>query len=217
MPYKAVLFDLDGTLLDTLYDLREAVNYVMRKYNQPEHSMEAVRSFVGNGVRNLMRKAVPGGEDNPTFEEQLALDIEYYRLHNRANTRPYKGVYDILDELREKWIKVAVISNKDEVAVNDLCDYYFEYRYDIALGNTSTRPRKPYPTIVYSAMERFVASKKDVLYVGDSETDAATAENAGVDYVLVSWGFRDRKTLEQFNAKAVIDTPEELMPIVLAR
>ena len=212
--YKAVIFDLDGTLLDTLLDLANGVNYVMRKYGQPEHSVEAVRSFVGNGVRNLMRRAVPGGEDNPAFEEQLAEDIAYYREHDRIYTKPYDGIPDMLDRLREKGLSIAVLSNKDEVAVKNLCEYFFPGRYDLALGNTKDRPRKPDPAIVMAALERFGLTREEVLYVGDSETDAKTAEAAGVDYILVSWGFRSRELLAEYHARSIIDSPEELFRYV---
>ncbi len=214
MKYTAVIFDLDGTLLDTLDDLANALNHVMDTYGQPRHSREAVRSFVGNGVRNLMRRAVPGGEDNPSFEEQLEYDIAYYRTHDRICTKPYEGVPEILEELEKRGVKVAVLSNKDEVAVQNLCRHFFDGRYDLALGNTKDRPRKPHPAIVEEACRQFALKKQDVLYVGDSETDAKTAEAAGVDYILVSWGFRERELLETFSAKAVIDHPKELMDYV---
>lgn len=214
MAYKAVLFDLDGTLLDTLIDLANSVNYVMRKYNQPEHSVETIRSFVGNGVRNLMRRAVPGGEGNPTFEVQLADDIEYYREHDRIHTKPYEGIPEVLDTLREQGMSIAVLSNKDEVAVKNLCEYFFKGRYDLALGNIKDRPRKPDPAIVKAAFEQFGVKSEEVLYVGDSDTDAKTAEAAGVDYILVSWGFRDRETLAKYHAKQIIDSSEELLQFI---
>lgn len=214
MRYRAILFDLDGTLLDTLEDLTAALNHVMRKYGQPEHSTDAVRSFVGNGVRNLMRRAVPGGEENPTFEQQLEDDVTYYRTHDRIRTGPYEGILELLSRLHEEGCTVAVLSNKDEVAVQNLCEHFFAGRYDLALGNVKDRPRKPHPAIVEEACGRFGVGKDEVLYVGDSETDAKTAEAAGVEYILVSWGFRKRELLETFSAKAIIDHPEELMEYV---
>ena len=214
MNRKAVLFDLDGTLLNTLRDLTDAVNHVMRTHNQPEHSMEDIRTFVGNGVRNLMRRAVPGGEDNPLFEQQLAEDIAYYRQHDRIYTSPYDGIEAMLDTIRDNGLLVAVLSNKDEVAVRNLCEHFFKGHYDLALGNTPNRPRKPDPAIVNAALEAFGIAAGEALYVGDSETDAATAEAAGVEYILVSWGFRDREILGRFNAKAIIDSPGELIRYV---
>lgn len=211
---KAVLFDLDGTLLDTLEDLTDGVNYVMRSFNQPEHSKDAVRSFVGNGVRNLMRKAVPGGESNPTFEEQLALDIEYYRNHNMIKTAPYEGICDMLRELRDRGLFIAVLSNKDEVAVRVLCEHFFPDLYDLALGNVEDRPRKPNPAIVEAALDEFDIAREEVLYVGDSETDAATASHAKTDCLLVSWGFRGRDVLDACDCLAVIDEPEEVLRYV---
>ena len=213
--YKAVLFDLDGTLLNTLEDLWTSVNHVMRTFGEPEHSMEAVRHFVGNGVRNLMRRAVPGGEDNPHFEEELAAQIQYYRAHGKVYTKPYEGILDMLLSLRDQGFLVAILSNKDEVAAKELSEYFFRGKYDLVLGNTKERPRKPDPTIIRAALTQFGVGERDVLYVGDSETDAETAENAGVDYVLVSWGFRERSVLEQFKAKAIIDRPEELLGLLV--
>ncbi len=214
MSYTAIIFDLDGTLLDTLDDLTSALNHVMDTFGEPRHSRDAVRSFVGNGVRNLMRRAVPGGEENPSFEEQLQYDMEYYRAHDRIKTKPYEGIPELLQELRERRIRIAVLSNKDEVAVKNLCEHFFSGQYDLALGNTKDRPRKPHPAIVEEACRCFSLDKQSVLYVGDSETDAKTAEAAGVDYILVSWGFRDRKILETFSAKKIIDHPKELMEYV---
>lgn len=211
---KAVLFDLDGTLLDTLDDLTDGVNYVMQQYGEPLHSKEAVRSFVGNGVRNLMRKAVPGGESNPTFEEQLALNIEYYRNHNRNKTAPYEGILDLLKTLRDNGLFIAILSNKDEVAVKELCEHFFGEDYDLALGNTKDRPRKPNPAIVEAALDEFDIAREEVLYVGDSETDAETASHAKVDALLVSWGFRGRDVLDACDCLAVIDKPKEVLRYV---
>ena len=213
--YKAVLFDLDGTLLNTLEDLWISVNTVMRRFGEPEHSRDAVRHCVGNGVRTLMRRAVPGGEDNPRFEEELAAQIAYYRGHGKEHTAPYDGIEEMLASLRAKGLSVAILSNKEEVAAKELSDHYFRGRYDLVMGNTKERPRKPDPTIIRAALAEFGTSPAEALYVGDSETDAETAENAGVDYVLVAWGFRERSVLERFSALAIIDQPEELPKLVL--
>ncbi|MBR1628659.1 MAG: HAD-IA family hydrolase, partial [Lachnospiraceae bacterium] len=197
-----------------LEDLTESVNHVMRSFGHAEHSRDAVRGFVGNGVRNLMRRAVPGGEDNPAFEDELKAQIEYYRAHGLGATKPYEGVDEMLDTLRQRGMSIAILSNKEEVAVKNLCAHFFAGRYDLALGNTPSRPRKPDPAILVAAFEQFQAVPSEVLYVGDSETDAKTAENAGIDYILVTWGFRDRELLETFHPKALIDTPGELISYV---
>ena len=212
--YKAVLFDLDGTLLNTLSDLAASVNHVMRKYGYPEHSEDAIRSFVGNGVRNLMRRAMPRGEDDPVFEEALLEQINYYRKNDRVKTKPYDGVLELLSALREKGILVGILSNKEQVAAKELCGEFFPESYDIALGNVKGRPIKPDPAIVEEALLKFKLNKSEVLYVGDSETDAATAQNSGIDCVLVSWGFRDREMLEKFSVRAIIDKPMELVAYV---
>ena len=209
--YRTILFDLDGTLLNTIEDLASSVNYVMRTYGQPEHSVDDVRRMVGNGARRLMERAIPSGADCPTFEEELALQKEYYLAHSRVATKPFDGIIPLLQECQNRGIMTGVVSNKDHPAVRELCYYFFKDLVTESVGNGEGRRVKPYPDSCYEAMMRLAADKAGTLYVGDSEVDAQTAANAGIDCVLVSWGFRPRRLLEEQDAVAVIDSPEELL------
>lgn len=217
MRYHTILFDLDGTLLDTLEDLTDAVNYVMRTYGYPEHSIEAVRTFVGNGIRVLMERATPGGETNPDFEEGFALFQKYYLAHNKIKTKPYAGVMELLKELKKKEIKMAIVSNKNQPTVSALQEEEFMGLIDVAVGDGEGRERKPAPDGCLEAVRRLRMDPKNremmrgVLYVGDSEVDAATAKNTGLDLILVSWGFRPKEELSKFEARALIDEPKELL------
>ncbi len=212
--YRYILFDLDGTLLDTILDLTGSVNHVMRTYGEPEHSVEAVRKMVGNGARMLMKRAIPDGEKCPTFEEQLALQKEYYLTHSRIATKPFEGIMPLLQECKNRGIMTGVVSNKDHPAVRELCYYFFKGLITEAVGNGQGRRVKPYPDGCYEAMQRLMADKAATLYVGDSEVDAKTAANAGIDCVLVSWGFREKSLLEQQKAVAVIDEPMQLLDYI---
>ncbi len=212
--YRTILFDLDGTLLNTIEDLAESVNYVMRTYGEPEHSVDDVRRMVGNGARMLMKRAIPQGEECSTFEEQLALQKKYYLEHNRVTTKPFEGIMDLLQECKNRGIMTGVVSNKDHPAVRELCYSFFRDLITESVGNGEGRRVKPYPDGCYEAMQRLMADKATTLYVGDSEVDAETAANAGIDCVLVSWGFRERKLLEDQKAVAVIDEPHELLDFI---
>ncbi len=213
--YRTILFDLDGTLLDTIEDLAHSVNHVMRTYGEPEHSVDAVRKMVGNGARKLMERAIPDGTEAPTFEEQLALQKEYYLTHSRIHTKPFDGIIPLLQECKNRGIMTGVVSNKDHPAVRELVYYFFKNLITESVGNGEGRRVKPYPDGCYEAMKRLMADKMSTLYVGDSEVDAETAANAGIDCVLVSWGFRERALLEEQKAVAVIDEPQELLRFIL--
>ncbi len=182
-----ILFDLDGTLLDTLEDLHDSVNHTLVHFGYPERSLEEVRRFVGNGARRLMDQAVPDGVDGG---EAFAYFQSWYRDHCQIKTRPYDGVPQALENLKEKY-PIAIVSNKPDVAVKPLCRQYFPGIY--ALGEAPGCPRKPQPDMVYKAMEAIGVEK--CVYVGDSEVDVLTAKNAGVPCLSVLWGFRDREEL----------------------
>ena len=182
-----ILFDLDGTLLDTLEDLHDSVNHTLKCFGYPERSLEEVRRFVGNGARRLMDQAVPDGVDGG---EAFAYFQSWYRDHCQIKTRPYDGVPEALESLKGKY-PMAIVSNKPDVAVKPLCQQYFPGIY--ALGEVPGCPRKPEPDMVYKAMEAIGVEK--CVYVGDSEVDVLTAKNAGVPCLSVLWGFRDREEL----------------------
>ena len=202
----AILFDLDGTLLDTLEDLRDAVNYALRARGWPERSLEEVRRFVGNGAYRLNRLAAPESASEAEVQALLAAFRGYYGENCRVKTRPYDGIPEALEALREKY-PVAIVSNKPDSAVKTLCADYFPGLY--ALGEAADCPRKPAPDMVYKAMAELGVER--CVYVGDSEVDVLTAKNAAVPCLSVLWGFRNRKELEEAGATAFCAATEELI------
>lgn len=214
MKYETILFDMDGTVLDTLEDLKDAVNYVLRQNNEPEHDLEAIRSFVGNGMKMLMTRAIPGGQENPTFEKQFQEYQDYYPPHSKIKTKPYDGILEFMEECKKRNISVGIVSNKQQVAVTELAEYYFKGLTQAAVGDGEGRQVKPAKDAPVEAMKRLNANPKTTLYVGDSDVDGKTAENAGLDCVLVTWGFRGRDVLEQQKHIAIIDKVEELYQFI---
>ena len=212
---KGVLFDLDGTLLDTLEDLYQSVNAALTACGFPERTRMEVRSFVGNGVRNLMVRSVPDGEENPKFEECFQKFREHYAAHLNDHTAPYAGIMELLAELKEKGIPTAVVSNKSDAAVKELCRETFGDLVPLAIGESERVKKKPAPDTVIEAAAEIGVPLKDCVYVGDSEVDLATAENAGIPCVSVSWGFRDKELLESLGAKTLLDTVAELRDCLL--
>lgn len=211
---KAIIFDLDGTLLDTLEDLKNAVNAALEHYKMPRRSLDEVRSFVGNGLRNLMIRAVPDGEENPKFEEALSFLKDYYAVHCKDNTGPYPGIMEMLDELKERGITMAIVSNKIDSAVKELDKEYFNGYMSAAIGEMEGVARKPAPDTVLKALEECDLKPEDAIYVGDSDVDIATAKNTGIPCISVSWGFRDTAFLKEHGATQIIDNPAELLELV---
>ena len=212
---KGVLFDLDGTLLDTLEDLYQSVNAALAACGFPERTRMEVRSFVGNGVRNLMARSVPDGEENPKFEVCFQKFREHYAVHLNDHTAPCAGIMGLLAELKEKEIFTAVVSNKSDAAVKELCRETFGELVPLAIGESERVRKKPAPDTVIEAAAGIRVPLKDCVYVGDSEVDIATAENAGIPCISVSWGFRDRELLESLGAKMLLDTVAELRDCLL--
>lgn len=210
---KAIIFDLDGTLLNTLEDLYLSANAALKSFGMPERTMEEVRRFVGNGVRNLMIRCVPDGEKNPCFEECLSAFKVHYGEHLNDHTGPYPGILKILGELSLKGFSMAIVSNKLDSAVKELSRDYFKGLIPVAIGEAEEKGirKKPAPDTVYTAMEELGVRKEDCVYVGDSEVDLETAANAGIPCVLVSWGFRERAILTGMGAECIVDTAEELL------
>ena len=202
-----ILFDLDGTLLSTLEDLTDAVNYTLRFYGCPERTQEEVRAFVGNGARQLVRLSLPGKPTDPDIEEALATYQAYYADHSQIKTRPYDGILEALEEIRKDF-PVAVVSNKPDVATKKLCKQYFGEDV-FALGECADCPRKPAPDMLYRAMAAIGVDR--CVYVGDSEVDVRTARNAGVPCLAVLWGFRDKQVLEAEGAEFFCDDPKNLV------
>lgn len=211
MNYKTIIFDLDGTLLDTLEDLADACNYALRQVGAPERSLSEVRCFVGNGIARLMELAIPGGLEDPDYEKGLAVIRAYYDTHNQIKTAPYAGILELLDELKARGCRLAVVSNKPDSSVKPLVKDYFGDRFEAAIGDQAGIARKPAPDLVLKALEDMDVTLEDAVYVGDSEVDLLTAKNTGLPCISVTWGFRDRETLAEAGATVYANTPEELL------
>ncbi|MDE6221263.1 MAG: HAD family hydrolase [Lachnospiraceae bacterium] len=208
-----VIFDLDGTLLDTLEDLKNAVNYALRVCGMPERTLSEIRQFVGNGVRNLMIRAVPQGEGNPEFERVFGIFKEYYGEHSNDATCTYDGIPELLQELKNAGYAMAIVSNKIDSAVQDLNNRYFP-QVDIAIGDREDLKRKPEPDSVFLALQELGRTREEAVYVGDSDVDLATAQNAGLPCISVLWGFRDREFLTAHGAKVFVEKPMEITGVL---
>ena len=215
MSYKAVLFDMDGTLLDTLEDLRDSTNHVLRQMGYPERSLEEMRRFVGNGAEKQIRRAVPEGTNEEKIMEVLTAYRAYYQDHCQIKTRVYDGLLNMLSELKAKGIKLAVVSNKPDSAVQKLSREYFGDRMDFAVGPSDGVRCKPYPDMVEAALRALGAEKKDAVFVGDSEVDVQTGLNAGLPVIAVSWGFRPREVVIAAGAEKIADNASELKQYIL--
>ena len=213
MTYQTYIFDLDGTLLDTLGDLAAAVNYALWTHNMPEHSIDDVRRFVGNGVRKLMERAVPDGEANPDFEAAFATFREYYMHHSLDTTKPYTGIPEALKALKSKGCRLAVVSNKMMAATQELCRYFFPDTIEVAIGENEAAGirKKPAPDTVIAALKALGVGQEGAVYVGDSDVDIETARNSGLPCISVLWGFRDREFLLHHGATTFISSPSELL------
>lgn len=210
MRYEAFIFDLDGTLLDTLEDLKNSVNAALKTYHMPVRTLEEVRNFVGNGIGKLIERAAPEGTPAVVQKQVLNDFKEHYRVHCMDCTRPYPGVMDMLDECRRRGIEMAVVSNKADFAVQELRERFFSGRIRLAMGETTQVRKKPAADMVKKILCQWDLEKEKIAYVGDSEVDIVTAENAGLDFIGVSWGFRGRDFLKKRGARRIVDSPEEL-------
>ena len=213
--YDAVLFDLDGTLLDTLDDLTAAVNHTLRVFGHPSREKDEVRAMVGNGVRKLIERVLPGGAADADMEAALAEFRLYYTEHCNEQTRPYDGVPEAMAALREAGVKLGVVSNKNEAAVKALVAAYFGSLVTAVVGGSDAVPRKPAPMMPLLALEQLHAEPERTLYVGDSDVDAQTALNAGMECMLVTWGFRERALLTAQCPQYLADDAAEIPALVL--
>ena len=212
--YDTVIFDLDGTLLNTLEDLADAVNFVMRANQYPERTVEEVRCFVGNGIRRLMEQAVPKHVIGEEFERVFEEFKNYYTEHCQIKTCAYEGIMSLLSCLYEKRYAMAIVSNKNHAAVCELNDIYFKEYINVAIGQKDGIRKKPAPDTVIQALKELGKDKEKAIYVGDSEVDFATAKNSEMDCVLVTWGFRKVEELAEFSPTAFIDKPEKLLGVL---
>ena len=209
--YKAIIFDLDGTLLNTLDDLKNSVNYALNKHNLKERTLKEIRSFVGNGVKLLVQRAIGKELPEEQFNEIFNDFKTHYEVHKMDVTSPYEGIYELLKELKNRNYKLAIVSNKYDQGVKEICKNFFFEFIEVAIGESSTVRPKPAPDAMYEALKQLNVSKDEALFVGDSDVDLETGRNANIKTISVSWGFKDKEFLESINADIIIDNPNELL------
>ena len=216
MGKKIVIFDLDGTLLNTIEDLTFSTNFALEQFGYESKTKEQVRSYVGNGVYKLIERAIPNGRNNPNFETCLSLFKANYAANMYNKTKPYEGVLDLLAYLKMNNIKVAVVSNKFDLAVKELCEKYFSDYVDIAVGEDESHgiSKKPSPDSVFKVLKHFGMTSDDAIYVGDSEVDIQTALNSNLPCISVTWGFKDRDFLRHNGAEIIVDAPDDIVKYV---
>ncbi len=215
--YKAVLFDMDGTVLNTLGDLADAMNYSLRHFNMPEREEQQLKTFLGKGPAHFVRCSVAEGTSPELYGRVREFYEDYYDSHCQIRTAPYPGIPELMERLKSRGIKLAVISNKQEPAVKILAQRHFPGLLELAVGTGPSIACKPDPAAVLSAMERMGVSPEESLYVGDMDVDLNTARNAGIDCIGVAWGFMGREKLEALGAACIADSPEELGDMILGK
>ncbi len=216
MSYRVALFDLDGTVLDTLDDLAVAVNHALASEGFPTRSRDEVCAFVGNGIGKLIERAVPAGSSEETVRRVLAVFKTYYAAHCAVHTKPYDGICEMLRTLRAAGIKTALISNKADFAVQSLAAQYFDGLFDVALGERAEIPRKPAPDMVEHVLKKLGATARESVFIGDSDVDVQTAQNAGTHGIFVTWGFRDEQCLRAAGATRVTHSVKSLAELLLS-
>ena len=214
--YKAVIFDMDGTLLNSIEDLTDSINFILDKYKLPTKTLPEVKHMVGSGAAKLVERAIPLGRDNPKFNTILDDYKAYYFDHCNENTGPYDNIIELLKELKSRGFKLAIVSNKSMKAIQELKDLYFEDYIDVAVGVTDNVKRKPAPDECYEAMEQLGVNKEDCIYVGDSDTDYLSAVNTGLPCISCLWGFRTKEELIDAGAgnNYFVEDPLEILNIV---
>lgn len=215
MKPEAILFDLDGTVLDTLDDLVESVNFGISVNGFPKREKAYIRRILGNGPRDLIRRALPESASDAEFEKCLESFKDHYETNKTNTTAPYDGIIPLLKKLKERGYKLAVVSNKHDDALYELNDLYFPGYFDFATGSCDTVPKKPDPTMVELALEKLGAAKENAIYVGDSEVDVQTAKNSNLPCIAVTWGFRDEDVLIEAGAETLVNTADELFDTII--
>lgn len=211
-----IIFDLDGTLLNTLEDLKDSVNYALKKQNFELRTLPEIRSFVGNGIRLLMERSVPENTDAETFEICFKDFCDYYKIHMEDKTAPYEHINEMLTTIKKEGFKTAIVTNKADFAAQDLCKRMFGDTIDLVVGSTDDRPNKPAPDGVYYALEILGSKLENTVFVGDADTDILTANNAGLVSIGVLWGFRDREVIEKEGAKYIVSTVKDLEKLLVS-
>lgn len=215
MKYDAIIFDLDGTLTDTLADLKNSVNFALRQFDFPERTTDEIRSFVGNGVKSLVFSSVPENTSEAVAEKCLSVFKEHYAANSLVETKPYDGIIEVLKRLKENNIKTAVVTNKMHSAAVDIVKSFFGNLIIVTVGQVDGMVQKPQPDGIYKALDLLGVSKERAVYVGDSEVDCITAKNADIPCIGVTWGFRDRDVLISNGADFIAETVLELNDLIL--
>ncbi len=213
---NTVIFDMDGTVLYTLDDLKTATNVILRQYGYPERSLDEVRQFVGNGIRKTIERAVPADvAENQELIDLMFTDFQkYYDVHCLDETRPYDGILELMDTLKAKGYKMAIVSNKVDTAVKELNQHFFGDRVPVAIGEKPGVKKKPAPDTVFAALEELGSTKEESVYIGDSDVDLNTALNSDMPCISVLWGFRDRDFLESMGASTFAQKPEDILGLL---
>lgn len=211
-----IVFDLDGTLLNTLEDLKDSVNFALGRQGYPMRSLDEIRSFVGNGIRLLMERAVPEDVMGTDIFEICFKDFcDYYKIHMEDKTAPYDGINDMLSNIKKAGFKTAIVTNKVDFAAQDLCKRMFGENIDLVVGSTDDRPNKPAPDGVFYALKKMGSNLENTVFVGDADTDILTAKNVGLKSIGVLWGFRDREIIEAEGAEYIVKTVKELESLLI--
>lgn len=214
--YKLAVFDMDGTILDTLEDLKDSTNFALEKCGYPTRSYDEVRRFVGNGIRKLIERAVPEGLTVEQIDRVHEVFTEHYKVHCADKTKAYDGIKPLLEKLRASGVKTAVVSNKADYGVQELCKEYFDGLFDYAVGEREGIRRKPAPDAVNEALRVLGMNKSEAVYIGDSDVDFETAKNAELPCISVLWGFRDEEFLREKGATLFVHDPAEIYDIIMA-
>lgn len=217
MQYQLAIFDMDGTILNTLQDLTNSLNAALAKSGYPQHTAEEVRFFVGNGIRKLIERGVPAGTPVEQIDTVHHDFTAHYQVHCADTTQPYDGIPELLQTLRRASCKTAVVSNKADYAVQELCKQYFDGMFDFAVGEREQILKKPAPDSVNEVLQKLQIDRKQAVYIGDSDVDVQTAKNAAMDGIFVEWGFRSKEFLLEHGAVLTVSAPNEIAHIILEK
>lgn len=213
---NTIVFDLDGTLLNTLEDLKDSVNFALERQGYPLRNLNEIRSFVGNGIHLLMERAVPENTPAETFEICFKDFCDYYKIHMEDKTAPYDGINDMLTNIKKAGFKTAIVTNKADFAAQDLCKRMFGDNIDFVVGSSDDRPNKPAPDGVFYALEKLNSKIENTVFVGDADTDILTAKNANLPSIGVLWGFRDREVIEEAGAEYIVESVNDLEKLLIS-
>ena len=215
MKYKLAVFDMDGTILNTIDELADSLNYTMKKLGYKTYEVDEVKMMVGNGIHKLIERAVPDVKDEAKHDEIYGTFIDYYSKNCAVKTAPYPGIVELIRNLKENGVKTAVVSNKSDAEVKKLCEDFYEGLFDYSVGAREGMAIKPAPDSVLEVLRYTGIAKEDAVYIGDSDVDVATANNSGLDCIAVLWGFRTKEFLLEHGANLMVEKPEGILDIIL--